>query len=235
VGKVLQALAQAGLTENTLVISTTDHGIAFPGMKCNLTDHGIGVSLIMRGPGELRGGKVIDAMVSQVDLFPTLCELVGAPKPAWLQGKSILPILRGEVKEINEEIFAEVTYHAAYEPQRAVRTQRYKYIRRFGDRLLPVLPNCDDSPSKNVWMENGWKSKIVPQEQLYDLVFDPNETHNLADEPGFQAELSELRERLSRWMHATSDPLLVGPVKAPEGAEVNDINGISPREGVKII
>ena len=72
IGRVLNAIDRAGLADNTLVISTTDHGIAFPMMKCNLTDHGIGVLLIMRGPG-FSGGKVIDGMVSQIDLFPTLC------------------------------------------------------------------------------------------------------------------------------------------------------------------
>ncbi len=72
-------------------------------MKCNLTDHGIGVSLIMRLPktmrealGEGGGGIVCDAMVSQIDLFPTLCERLGTEIPAWLRGKSMMPLLRGE-------------------------------------------------------------------------------------------------------------------------------------------
>ena len=64
--------------------------------------------------------------------------------------------IRGEAKEINEEVFAEVTYHAAYEPKRAVRTGRWKYIRRYGDKHTPVLPNCDDGLSKNLWLEYGW-------------------------------------------------------------------------------
>jgi N-sulfoglucosamine sulfohydrolase len=84
VGKVLAALERNGLAGNTLVISTTDHGVAFPLMKCNLEDFGWGVSLIMRGPGVFRGGKVSDALVSQVDVFPTLCEVLGIGKPAWL-------------------------------------------------------------------------------------------------------------------------------------------------------
>ena len=99
-------------------------------------------------------------MVSHLDIYPTITEMLGLKRPAWLEGKSLLPVLRGDVAEVNEEIFAEVTYHAAYEPKRAVRTQRYKYIRRYGDRTAPVLPNCDDSPSKSLWLEAGWKQKI---------------------------------------------------------------------------
>ncbi|MCD6520448.1 MAG: sulfatase, partial [Anaerolineae bacterium] len=155
IGRVLQALENAGLAERTLVICTTDHGIAFPGMKCNLTDHGIKVMLIMRGPGGFEGGRVIDALVSHLDVFPTICELVGLEKPSWLQGFSLLPLLTNQVGEIRAEVFAEVTYHAAYEPQRCVRTKRWKYIRRFSGRRRPVLPNCDDGPSKDLWMNYG--------------------------------------------------------------------------------
>jgi len=96
IGQVLQALDESGQRENTLIIYTTDHGLAFPGMKCNLTDAGIGVALIMQGPGLFAGGRVIDAMVSHIDIFPTLCDLLGLDRPAWLQGRSLLPLLRGE-------------------------------------------------------------------------------------------------------------------------------------------
>ena len=58
--------------------------------------------------------------------------------------------MRREVEDVNDAIFAELTYHAAYEPVRAVRTERWKYIRRFGDRLRPVLSNTDDSPTKDL-------------------------------------------------------------------------------------
>jgi arylsulfatase A-like enzyme len=232
VGEILQAIDRNGLAENTLVISTTDHGLAFPLMKCNLTDFGFGVSLIMRGPGVFRGGKVCDAMVSHVDIYPTITDLLGLKRPAWLEGKSLMPVLRGEVKEVNEEVFAEVNYHASYEPKRAVRTQRYKYIRRYGDRTIPVLPNCDDSPSKSLWMEYGWKEKFQPQEQLYDLIFDPCENNNLAGDPKSATVLHEMRGRLDAWMKRTDDPLLKGPVKAPKGAKVNPVDQVSPKEPV---
>lgn len=231
VGLILDALDEAGLAENTLVIQTTDHGLAFPAMKCNLTDHGLGVLHMMRGPGVFQGGKVVDAMLSHIDIFPTLCDYLDIPAPAWLQGRSFLPILRGETEEVNDAIYGEVTYHAAYEPKRAIRTQRYKYIRRYGERTKPTLPNCDDSLSKTLWVEQGWKEQIIAQEQLYDLTFDPNETHNLAAEPSHATTLATLRQKLDEWMQATDDPLLQGePVPRPAGATVNDPDGQSPRD-----
>jgi arylsulfatase A-like enzyme len=232
VGQVLEALERNGLAGNTLVISTTDHGLAFPRMKCNLTDSGWGVSLILRGPGPFRGGKACDAMVSHIDLFPTLCESLGIQPPAWLEGRSLLPVLRGEKSEINDEVCAEVNYHASYEPERAIRTQRYKYIRRYGDRTTPVLPNCDDSPSKSLWIDAGWRQRMVPKEELYDLIFDPTEQCNLSADSASSKMLDDMRERLDAWMRRTNDPLLKGPVAAPAGAKVNPVDGTSPTEPV---
>lgn len=233
VGAVLNALASAGLADNTLVISTTDHGVAFPGMKCNLTVHGTSVYLIMRGPGGFKGGRVANAMISQMDLYPTICELLNVEKPAWLQGKSLLPVVRNESEQVHEEIFAEVNYHAAYEPKRAVRTPRFNYVRNFGDRVHPVLPNCDDSPSKSVWLRNGWRDQIVEREMLFDTLFDPAEGCNLVREAAYSRTLNEMRSRLDLWMKRTDDPLLRGAVKAPAGAVVNDPDGTSPQEPVR--
>jgi N-sulfoglucosamine sulfohydrolase len=228
IGAVLDALDASGLAENTLVLCTTDHGIAFPRMKGYLTDHGIGVMLIMRGPGGFTGGQVFDALVSQIDIFPTICDLLEIGHPKWLQGTSMMPLLRGEDKEIHDAIFAEVTFHAAYEPMRAVRTQRWKYIRRFDHHLGPVLPNCDDSFSKDVLIANGWKDRSRPLEQLYDLIFDANEANNMANDLSVAVALEEMRTRLDDWMYSTNDPLLRGPVPAPEGAELNDPDQMSP-------
>jgi len=227
IGAVLEALEASGLAENTLVICTTDHGIAFPRMKGHLTDHGIGVMLIMRGPGGFLGGRVIDALVSQIDIFPTICDLLAIERPLWLQGTSLIPLLRGAIEQIHDAIFAEVTYHAAYEPLRAVRSQRWKYIRRFDHHLGPVLPNCDDSPSKDVLLAHGWKERPRPLEQLYDLIFDPNEASNMANDLSVAVVLEELRTRLETWMRSTNDPLLHGPVPAPPGAELNDPDQMS--------
>jgi N-sulfoglucosamine sulfohydrolase len=232
VGTVLNALDEHELADNTLVILTTDHGLAFPGAKGTLFDRGIGVLLIMRGPGGAHGGRVSNALVSHVDLFPTICELAGIEPPARLQGRSLLPVMRREVEDVNDAIFAELTYHAAYEPVRAVRTERWKYIRRFGDRLRPVLPNTDDSPTKDLLLAEGWGELELPREALHDLRFDPVEAQNLIDAPHCAEIARELRARLDAWMRETEDPLLDGPVPAPEGAEVNSPDQISPAEPV---
>lgn len=229
IGAVLEALEKNGLAENTLVLCTTDHGLPLPGMKGNLTDHGLGVMLLLRGPGGFRGGRVVEGMVSQIDVFPTLCELLDLEKPAWLQGRSMLPLVRGEADEINDAIFAEVTHHAAYQPQRAARTQRWKYIRQFEPRGRPVLPNVDDSPSKTLWVRHGWRERPVAEEQLYDLIFDPNEVCNVADDPRNADTLQAMRDRLDQWMRDTGDPLLRGSVPVPPGTETKDPDDLSPR------
>lgn len=120
-------------------------------------------------------------------------------------------------------------YHAAYEPQRSVRTRRWKDIRRFDEQHAgPVPANTDDGPSKTLWLEHGWLERPVAREQLYDLVFDPNEAADLAQDPTYAPVLDELRARLERWMRETGDPLADGPVPAPAGALVNDRDDVSP-------
>ena len=228
IGHVLRALDETGLRENTLVIYTTDHGLAFPDMKCNLTDHGIGVALIMDGPAPFRGGRAIDGMVSQIDIFPTVCDLLEIDRPAWLQGHSMLPLLTGERDSIRDELFAEVSYHAAYEPKRAVRTERYKYIRRYDGRRRPVLSNIDDGLTKSEWLAAGYGESDIAPERLYDTLLDPAERVNLVDSAAHVDELADMRARLERWMCETGDPLLAGPVPAPPEAELNDPDGLSP-------
>jgi hypothetical protein len=83
-----------------------------------------------------------------------------------------------------------------------------------------VLPNCDDGPSKTVWLRHGWADQPVPEEALYDLVFDPSETRNLVNESSLGDVLADMRGRLGRWMLDTDDPLLRGNVPAPRGARV---------------
>jgi hypothetical protein len=91
-----------------------------------------------------------------------------------------------------------------------------------------VPANTDDSPSKDLLLEHGWIHRRVPREQLYDLVFDPNEAANLAADPEHADVLAALRERLDGWMRETGDPLLDGPVAPPPGAEVAPPGQLSP-------
>ena len=129
-----------------------------------------------------------------------------------LRGALVVPLVAGTIDEINEEIFGEVSYHAGYEPKRAVRTQRWKYIRRFDQWPTTTMPNIDNGPSKQYLMRNGLAERTVHQEALYDLLYDPNEACNLMNDPAYAEPLAEMRGRLSSWMERTDDPLLRGPV-----------------------
>ncbi|MGH7145500.1 MAG: sulfatase family protein [Planctomycetota bacterium] len=229
-GRIFETLERTGLAENTLVICTTDHGIAFPRMKCNLQDNGAGTFLILRGPGGFTGGKVIDAMTTHLDLFPTLCEMLGIAGPPGLRGKSLLPLVRGETDRLHEAVFGEINFHVSADPVRSVRTDRWKYIRRFDGRSAPVLPNCDDGESKTAWLEQGWLTRPFATEQLYDLAFDPVETADRARDPALAGVLAEMRERLEGWMRETNDPLGKGPLKPYRGMVLSDPDGRSPRD-----
>ena len=163
VGAVLHALDELGLADDTLVVLTTDHGLPFPGAKATLTDRGLGVMLIVRGPGGFLGGHVTDALVSHVDLYPTLLSTrrrAGA-RPRRTARASCRSRARRPPR-CADELFAELTYHVAYDPQRAIRTRRHKLIRHFGDRLEPVLPNVDESPSKDAARRGGLGRAAAP-------------------------------------------------------------------------
>jgi len=239
-GRILDALDETGLSANTLVIITTDHGIAYPHMKCNLTDHGMGVLLMMRPPEVWRDtfkpGSVIDPMVSHIDIFPTICDLLGIDRPDWLQGESLVPLLRGETDKVHDAIFSEVTWHAAYEPKRAVRTTRYKYIRRFDVDRFPghVMPNCDNSVTKTLLAEHGWADRPRAAESLYDLMFDPNEAHDIANDPAMVDVLNDMRGRLDAWMTDTADPLRHSQVEPRPGDTITPQDRYAPHDAIEI-
>lgn len=101
-GAILDALDQSGLAENTYVFCFTDHGLQFPLHMANVFERGLEVYFLARGPRYFEGGKSFDAMVSLLDLFPTICDLAGIKHPAWLQGRSLIPLASGEVKDAPE-------------------------------------------------------------------------------------------------------------------------------------
>jgi len=224
--RTLSALEAAGIAENTLVIFTTDHGIAFPRAKSTLYDPGIATALILRWREAFAGGARYRHLLSNVDLLPTILECAGLPIPAHVQGRSFLPLLRGEPYEPRRQIFAEKTWHDVYDPIRAIRTDRFKYIRNFPDRdgrppsarprlILPV--DIEQSLSRQALRRLGDPHlQGRPEEELYDLDKDPDELHNVAGDPAYGSALSDLRSRLERWMERTADPLLKGPIPCPD-------------------
>ena len=227
-GKVVQAVKDAGLDEDTFIFFTTDHGVAFPFSKCTLYDSGSGVALIFRFPKGKFTGRTVDSLVSHVDVFPTLCSLAGIDTPEWVEGSSILPMLEGKADKIRDEIFSEVSYHAAYEPMRSIRTERYKLIRHFDDYENVVLPNIDGGLTKSFLLEHGLKDRKNEMLELYDLYFDPMEKHNLAFSGEYRGILENLMKRLDDWMKKTDDPLLAGYIEKPEGAIVNRKDSLHP-------
>jgi arylsulfatase A-like enzyme len=229
-GRVLSAVEDAGLSGNTVVLVTTDHGIAFPGMKCNLTDHGTGVMMMLRGPGlERYEGKVVEPMVTHLDVLPTLRDLMGVHMHDRLDGRSMLPVISGEADALHDAVYGMVNFHAAYEPMRTVRTTRYRYIRRWETGTATrVLPNCDDSLSKRELMEHGWAHRPPAAEELFDLMLDPNEARNVAGEESYASVLADLRQRLTGWMEANEDPLRAGHLSPPRGLVLNPVTQVSP-------
>lgn len=221
---IVDALKRNNLYENSIIIFTTDHGLAVPFNKCNLTDTGIGVSLIMKVPEAASNGKIVDSLVSQIDVFPTLCELLNLDKPEYLEGKSFAEAFADNKAVLDEYIFAEVNFHTSYEPIRCVRTKRYKYIKYYDETWNKVnLSNMDESVPKDFLMANGLKEKVKYREGLFDLYFDPTERNNLVEDSKYKEVLEKLREVLYEKQVKTDDPILKGALEIKKGYKVNKV------------
>lgn len=216
-GKVYDAVEEAGLIENTIIVCTTDHGVGFPKMKCTLSDWGTGVFLIITGPG-FRKGAVSDGLVSHIDVFPTLCDALGFEKPTWLQGESFLPILQGKTTKGREYLFTEQNYHGSWKPLRAVCDGRYKLVQSFLEGADETRFTTDAGPTHKMLEDcpHGMKERIVPQYQLFDRYFDPIEVCNVADKPEYREEFLRLQQQLQKWMQETGDPILTDEIPKEE-------------------
>lgn len=230
-GRVMAGLEASGQKDRTVVVFTTDHGIAFPEMKCQLTAHGTGVSLLVRDPRNKRGTRIVDELVSHLDLPATLADILGVEGVEAGHGRSLRGLMTGSGEPVRDDLFAEVNFHAAAEPARSVRTKRFNYIVRFEHDLRQPWANVDDGASKSFWMEDVRGTGRMEKVRLYDLLKDPQERHNLAADPEYSEIRDEMSARLHRWMEATKDPLLEGPLGIPEGARVNTRESIDPRNG----
>ena len=214
-GRVMQALTETGLDRDTLIFFTTDHGIGLPYMKKNLTDGGCGVALMLRLPDGTGRGGVVDALVTHMDIYPTLCELIGAKIPDWAEGRSLMPLINGEADRIHDEIFLEQSYHGSYAPLRAVRTERYKYVRRYGEESSRAYFNTDGGEIFKFLIKHGYDKLEIPEEQLFDLYFDTQESCNVIGNSNYTKIADELRLKLKNWQVRTSDPILTDSVPLP--------------------
>jgi arylsulfatase A-like enzyme len=222
VGIILTALESYGLQEDTLVIFTTDHGIAMPRAKCSLYDGGIQTAFILRLPNRpgWHGGKTIYSLVSNIDMLPTILDLVGEPVPRDVQGYSLMGLLDGNEYNPRQEVFAEMTYHGHYDPQRCIRTKEAKLILNFSTAPVFQDPSQSWRPRSDTALAVNQAVAFHPDIELYDLEQDPWELENLAGKPEYQSLEIGLLQRLHRQMVVTNDPLLHGAVMNPQHSRV---------------
>ncbi|MFC3957020.1 sulfatase family protein [Halovivax cerinus] len=212
IGRIRACLTETGLVDETLVVFTTEHGIAFPRAKGTCYNPGIEAALIVSHPDRASGGRRVEELVSNVDVLPTLLDVLDVPVPADLNGRSFAPLLAGDPYEAREEIHAEMTWHDMYNPIRAIRTERFKYIRNFWYLHHVYLPRDVFASEAGREVREAEAVPLRPFEELYDLREGPTEMDNVADEPRYDDRRRELAARLHDWMVETDDPLLDGPI-----------------------
>lgn len=215
VGSIVGALDEAGLGDNTLVVFTTDHGVAFPRAKATLYDPGIQTVLLLRWLEGFQGGRVCDELLSNVDLLPTVLEAAGVPVPAGLSGQSFLGLLQGSEYRPNEQVFAEKNTTPG-DIKRCVRTDRFKYIRNYDEGPLLALPTDIEA---SLTRRDMGDDHLAPRSEveLYDLRSDPLELSNLAGQAEQVDVEADLAARLRYFQESTDDPILRGPIERPAG------------------
>ena len=169
IGRIIEALTKHGKLDNTVIIFTSDHGLAIGSHglmgKQNMYEHTIGVPLIMSGPGIPRNERK-NAQIYLRDLFPTTCELANIPIPKTVEGQSFKAVIEGRKRRIYEHTFGYFK-----DRQRMVRTDRWKLI---------YYPHLD-------------------RYQLFDLENDPDELKDLTDAPAHRELKDQLKTVLRRW------------------------------------
>lgn len=218
-GKVFDA-AYAKLGPNTLFLHTSDHGAQWPFAKWNLYDEGIRTPMIAVWPGQIEPGSETAALVSWVDILPTLVEVAGGAPGDGLDGSSLLPVMRGETDQHRERIF--VTHSGDGKMNdfatRCVREGQFKYIRNLeSDRLFTshVTEVPGDTKYWPSWVKKAETDEHAAQvvhryqhrvpEELYDLSADPKELNNLVDDPTYAPQLQRLSRELDYWMAEQRD------------------------------
>ncbi len=195
-GKYLELLKKYKSEANTVVIYVNDNEAQHERTKNTLYDTGINIPMIVRWPGHIKAGSTTDVMVSTLDLLPTILEISGGDIPANLDGKSMLGVWEGKIDHLHDKLFFSYTGVIVSSrrqetpfPIRAVRTDRYKYIR--------YLNATVGHPKV--------KDKIFPAEELFDLRADPQEKNNLAGSPDLAKIKQTLRDDIDSWMKSIND------------------------------
>ena len=231
IGEVRDSIARHGKADDTLFVFTVDHGAQLPFAKWTLYDPGIHVPLIAVWPGKCAASRRTDAMVSLIDVLPTVLEAAGAPRPQSIDGKSFLPVLMGEQETFRDVLFAAHTGDKNFNrsPMRAIRTDRWKLIANLNSSETYINAMTNATESSTFWA--SWVERAKTDEraaelvhryqhrppfELYDLDADPDETHNLADDPAHADTLAALKKRLASWRIAQGEKLTDVPM--PEDA-----------------
>ena len=223
VGDLLQALADSGKSQDTLVVYLGDHGADLLRGKRTSYEGGVRIPLIIRWPGLQQAGQVREELVSTLDLMPTFLEAAAAGEIAGLAGRTLNPLVAGQSPPWREYLFTEYHLHSNhnYFPQRTVRDRRYKLIRNLmpntvnpghaftidkfvGDAEL--LQALEQAPER---VRTAYQAMASPPEyELYDLAADPYEFSNIASDPAHQDAFERLQARLQQWRVQTNDPFL---------------------------
>lgn len=221
IGALFEKLDAMNILDNTLVIFLSDNGPPFSRAKASCYEAGVNIPFILYSPSLKETGVSSDALISSVDIFPTVMDIMGFDAPDGIQGKSLVPILDGTETEVRKYLYTEFTYHGpnSYFPTRTIRDDRFKLIVNL---LAPDLGspffNVDGDPAYRLSREQKYDGtwvreifdrwKAPPSMELYDLANDPFEKNNLADDPRFQDKLEELRSQLTSWLSESGDPFI---------------------------
>ena len=249
VGAVLDELKAQGVVDNTLVLFLSDNGRPFPRCKTTVYDSGVRTPLIVRWPGHVRPGSTTDGLVSSVDIAPTFLELAGVTIPETVQGRSFADILADPSATTRRFVFAEHNWHDFADFSRAVRSERYKYIRNFYPDLSGSPPaDAVRSPTFVAMRTLRDAGKLTPAqlnpfvvprptEELYDLQADPDELQNLVGDPAYARTLEGLRRELTSWREETDDRLPTTRSADEFDRETGDPlpNRVRPRPGKRAL
>lgn len=220
-GQVLAALREAGMTDSTVVIFLSDHGMPLPFAKTQLYHHSTRTPLLVRWPQVTRPGADTEHLVSAVDLLPTLLEIAGAELPAGLDGRSFAPLLRGQKQPDRDRVFKVYNENSGgnRHPMRGVQTRRFGYLfnpwsdgqRRFrtatqGTRTYRRMQELAKTDAEAAARLKLFDYRVL--EEFYDYQNDPDALHNLIGDPKYQEEIAAHRALLAEWMRATGDHAL---------------------------